>query len=195
MRILHTSDWHIGKRLESYSRLNEQKEVLNEICEVADNEKVDAVIVAGDLYDTYNPPAEAVDFFYKTLKRLTNHGTRPVICIAGNHDSPDRIEAPDPLARECGIIFAGYPNSKIPPFELDTGLSVTQSDEGFIELRLSKHKELLRVLLFPYGNESRLRTCLNAEDTVLEMREIIKAKWQAIADKYCDEQGINVLVH
>ncbi len=131
MKILHTSDWHLGKRLENFSRLEEQQAVLNEICEIADNENVDAVLVAGDLFDTFNPPTEAVDLFYKTLKRLTNGGKRPVIAIAGNHDSPDRIEAPDPLARECGIIFTGYPNSVVPEFELETGLKILEIRRRF----------------------------------------------------------------
>ncbi len=195
MRILHTSDWHIGKRLESYSRLDEQNKILQEICDIALQENVHAVIVAGDLFDSYNPSTDAVDLFYKTLKQLTNNGTRPVICIAGNHDSPDRIEAPNPLARECGIIFAGYPNSKVVPFELDTGLRVSQSDEGFIELIIPGQTDLLRIILMPYANESRLKTCLNCEDTNSEMLEIIHNKWQAIADKYCDDQGVNILLH
>ena len=100
MKILHTSDWHLGKRLEEFSRLEEQKAVMQEICEIAEREQADAVIVAGDLFDTFNPPTEAIDLLYKTLKRLTANGRRPVIAIAGNHDSPDRIEAPDPLARD-----------------------------------------------------------------------------------------------
>ena len=121
MRILHTSDWHLGKRLDDFSRLDEQREVLNEIIEIANEQDVDAVLIAGDLFDTYNPPTEAVDLFYRSLKRLTNNGSRPVIAIAGNHDSPDRIESPDPLARECGIVFIGYPNTVVPPFELESG--------------------------------------------------------------------------
>ena len=134
MRILHTSDWHLGKRLDDFSRLEEQRAVLQEIREVADREEVDVVLVAGDLFDTFNPPTEAVELLYKTLKGLTNDGRRPVIAIAGNHDSPDRIESPDPLARECGIIFTGYPHSIVPPFALDSGLKVLRSDEGFVEL-------------------------------------------------------------
>ena len=55
MKILHTADWHIGKKLEYYSRIEEQREVLEEICEIADNEKADAVVIAGDLFDTFNP--------------------------------------------------------------------------------------------------------------------------------------------
>ncbi len=54
--MLHTSDWHLGKRLEDFSRLEEQKAVMQEICEIAEREQVDVVIVAGDLFDTFNPP-------------------------------------------------------------------------------------------------------------------------------------------
>ena len=67
MKLLHTSDWHLGKRLDDFSRIEEQQAVLQEICEIADREKVDPVLVAGDLFDTFNPPTEAVDLFYKTL--------------------------------------------------------------------------------------------------------------------------------
>jgi DNA repair protein SbcD/Mre11 len=74
MKILHTSDWHLGKRLDDFSRMEEQQAVLLEICEIAERENVDVVLVAGDLFDTFNPPTEAVDLFYKTLKRLTNNG-------------------------------------------------------------------------------------------------------------------------
>ena len=70
MKILHTSDWHLGKKLVHYSRLPEQKEVLQEICGVAEDENVDAVIIAGDLYDTFNPSIEAIELFYSTLKNL-----------------------------------------------------------------------------------------------------------------------------
>ncbi|TNF44995.1 MAG: exonuclease SbcCD subunit D [Bacteroidetes bacterium] len=194
MKILHTSDWHLGKRLDDFSRMEEQQAVLQEICEIAERENVDAVLVAGDLFDTFNPPTEAVDLFYKTLKRLTNKGRRPVIAIAGNHDSPDRIEAPDPLARECGIIFAGYPNSKVTPFELDSGLKILNSDEGFLELQLPETKEPLRILLTPYANEYRLKTCLGLENSEEELRTVLQQKWQILAEKYCDNKGVNILV-
>ena len=173
MKLLHTSDWHLGKRLENLSRLDEQKDVLKEICELAEAEQVDAVIVSGDLFDTYNPSAEAVDLFYKTLKRLANNGKRAVIAIAGNHDSPDRIEAPDPLARECGILFAGYPNAFIPPFALESGLGVTQSEEGFAELLLPGCPDPLRLLLTPYANEFRIKAYLGHEDSEEELRKLL----------------------
>ena len=194
MKLLHTSDWHLGKRLEDFSRIEEQQSVLQEICEIADRGQVDAIIVAGDLFDTFNPPTEAVDLFYKTLKRLTNGGKRPVIAIAGNHDSPDRIEAPDPLARECGIIFAGYPNSVVPPFELESGLKVIQSEEGFLELKLPGIDTPLRLLLTPYANEFRLKIHLGHEDSEEELRTVLQNRWQELATKYCDKNGVNLLV-
>lgn len=194
MKLLHTSDWHLGKRLDDFSRMEEQQAVLQEICELAEREQVDAVLVAGDLFDTFNPPTEAVDLFYKTLKRLSNNGRRPVIAIAGNHDSPDRIESPDPLARECGIIFAGYPNSSVAPFELESGLKVLQSSEGFLGLRLPKSEIPLRLLLTPYANEYRLKTCLGLENSEEELRTVLQKKWKQLADQYCDEHGVNVLV-
>jgi exonuclease SbcD len=64
MKILHTADWHLGKKLDNISRLEEQKEVLQEICDIADQQQVDVVIVAGDLFDTFNPPVEATELLY-----------------------------------------------------------------------------------------------------------------------------------
>lgn len=194
MKILHTSDWHLGKRLESFSRMEEQQAVLSEICEIADSNQVDAVIVAGDLFDTFNPPTDATDLFYKTLKRLASNGRRPVIAIAGNHDSPDRIEAPDPLARECGIIFTGYPNTIVPVFELETGLKILNSQEGFLEIKLPDNKSPLRILLTPYANEIRLKTALGYENSEEELRNILQKNWNNFAEKYCDNKGVNILV-
>ncbi|MGE4290111.1 MAG: exonuclease SbcCD subunit D [Salinivirgaceae bacterium] len=193
MKILHTADWHLGKKLETYSRHSEQVAVMNEITELADKEQVDALIVSGDLFDTFNPPVESVDLFYKSLKRMTNNGKRAVICIAGNHDSPDRIEAPDPLAKECGIIFAGYPNSRVAPFKLDTGLELTQSAEGFIELKLPSIAYPLRILLTPYANEYRFRTFLGSENQEEALSNLIGEQWRQLAETYCDTHGVNML--
>lgn len=195
LKILHTADWHLGKRLERFSRLEEQKAVLQEICDIAEQEKVDAVVVAGDLFDAFNPPAEAVDLFYKILKRLSGNGNRAVVAIAGNHDSPERVEAPDPLARECGIILAGYPDSVVAPFALESGLAVTRSEPGFLELKLPRNSTTLRVLFTPYANENRLKTCLGfGEDPETELRRLLQRRWQALANQYCDEKGVNVLL-
>lgn len=194
MRILHTSDWHLGKRLEDFSRLDEQKIVLKEICEIADRDNVDLVVISGDLFDTYNPPTEAVDLFYKTLKQLSNGGSRPVIAIAGNHDSPDRIEAPDPLARECGIIFAGFPYSVVPIFELESGVRVLKSEKGFLEIKLPDSDQPLRILFTPYANEYRLKTFLGVEESDQELRNLLENHWNSLAERYCDDEGVNILI-
>lgn len=194
MKILHTADWHLGKRLEQFSRLEEQIAVLTEICNVADEQQVDAVIIAGDLFDTFNPATEAVDIFYKTLKQLTNNGKRLVVAIAGNHDSPERIEAPDPLARECGIVFSGFPTTTVPPFQLESGLEITKSVPGFIEVKLPNTDVPLRLILTPYANEYRMKTFLGVEDSENELRQILQEHWKNIADSHCDENGVNMLI-
>lgn len=194
MKILHTADWHLGKRLDRFERLDEQRLVMAEICDIAEREQVQLVLIAGDLFDTYNPPAQATELFYKTVKRLAADGRRAVVAIAGNHDSADRIAAPDPLARECGILLAGYPDAVVPEFELDSGLRVTQSEPGFAELALPGEAAPVRLLLTPYANEQRLKTFLGMEDAEQTMRELLAERWKTLADQYCDEEGINLLV-
>src|SRR5690554_672333 len=194
MKILHTADWHLGKRLEKFSRMDEQREVLEEIIQIAEDNDVDGVLIAGDLFDNFNPSTEAVELFYRSLKRLSNNGKRVVVAIAGNHDSPDRIEAPDPLARECGILFAGYPDSVISVGELDCGIAILQSEPGFIELKLPKCDETLRIIITPYANEYRLKTFLGINETDSELRNVLETRWKELADKYCDDRGVNILL-
>lgn len=193
MKILHTADWHLGKRLDSFSRLEEQKIVLDEICIIAEEQAVDAIVVAGDLFDAFNPPVEAIELLYKTLKRLTNNGKRPVIAIAGNHDSPDRIDSPEPLARECGIVFMGYPNTEIKTIELENGFEITKTDKGFIEINLPAHNYPLRIIATPYANEVRMKEYFGEEKEV-ELSNSLQMGWGDLSEKYCDNKGVNILV-
>ena len=192
-KILHTADWHLGKKLDSFSRLEEQIEVMDEICSIANEQNVDMVIVAGDLFDTFNPPVEAIELFYKTLKRLSANGKRPVIAIAGNHDSPDRIDAPNPLAKECGIIFIGNPDSVLTPFKLEDGFEITKVDGNFLEIKHPNHSFPIRIIATPYANELRLKTYLGTEKKDDALNALLKNKWQDYADNYCDEKGVNIL--
>lgn len=193
MKILHTADWHLGKRLDFFLRIEEQKEVIQEICEIAEAEDVDMVIVAGDLFDAFNPPVEATELLYQSLKRLTNNGKRPVIAIAGNHDSPDRIDSPDPLARACGIIFVGYPHAVIKPFQLPDSFEVTKSDAGFIELVIPHLPYPVRVISTAYANELRLKQYLGLSEKAESLNELLYKSWKNLADKYCDSSGVNIL--
>ncbi len=192
MKILHTADWHLGKRLDRFSRLDEQVLVLDEIVQIAEQQKVDVILVAGDLFDNFNPSVEAIELFYKTLKRLSLNGKRPVIAISGNHDSPSLIDAPDPLARECGIILIGHPKAKVLPFEL-ADFKISKSVEGMIELNLKNHDFPLRILHTAFANEVRLKEYFgeHKEDA---LNKILAENWKTIAEKFCDEKGANILM-
>jgi exonuclease SbcD len=192
MKILHTADWHLGKRLDNFSRFEEQVSVLEEIISIADEEKVDIVLIAGDLFDNFNPSTEAIELFYKILKRLTLNGKRPVIAIAGNHDSPSFIDAPDPLARECGIILIGYPNTQIQLLTLPD-FSITKSAPGFFEIQLKNHPLPVRILHTPYANETRLKQYLG-EDKEDELNAVLAENWRNLAENYCDDSGVNLLM-
>ena len=106
MRILHTSDWHVGKTLKGHSRLDEQERVLREIVGIARAHEVDAVLVAGDLYDTAAPSAQAQQLVIRTLMGLARDGI-PVVAIAGNHDHAPTVDAYRPLAGAAGITLVG----------------------------------------------------------------------------------------
>ncbi|WP_410879645.1 metallophosphoesterase family protein [Myroides sp. DW712] len=194
VKIVHTADWHLGKRLDNFSRIEEQKEVLDEICQVADEQQADIIVIAGDLFDTFNPPIEAEDLFYKTLRRLTRNGQRPVIAIAGNHDSPERIDAPDPLARACGILLVGLPNTVVQPVEENDAFMLTQSAAGFIELKLTHLPFPIRVIHTPYANEVRLKKALHIEDKTTALNEVLQHNWDTLAEEYCDTEGVNLLI-
>ncbi|GGE50221.1 nuclease SbcCD subunit D [Pullulanibacillus camelliae] len=143
MRLLHTADWHLGRSLEGRSRQSEQEAVLAEIISIANDEKVDAVIMAGDVYDSVNPPAASEILFYETMKQLSHGGKRPVVVISGNHDSPERVEAASPLALTHGITLVGRPS------------------QGPLTIAIpSCHQELV-ISAVPYPSESRLNECLS----------------------------------
>jgi DNA repair protein SbcD/Mre11 len=106
MRFLHTADWHVGKTLKGRSRLAEQEQVLREIVTIARTHEVDAVLVAGDLYDTAAPTADAQKLVNRTLLGLAKDGVE-VIAIAGNHDHAATIDAYRGFAKAAGITLVG----------------------------------------------------------------------------------------
>src|SRR5690606_38285010 len=194
LKILHTADWHLGKRLQEFSRLEEQKEVLEEIIEIADRESADLVLLAGDIFDAFNPSHEAVELLFKTLRRLSNNGRRPIVAISGNHDSTQFIAAPDPLARELGILFYSRFDQTISCGLLDSGVEIVRSKPGFVDLKLPDHDFPIRILLAPYANELLLKTYLGEEGREDELRKVLENKWANLADEYCDHQGVNLFV-
>jgi len=192
MKILHTADWHLGRRLQDFNRIDEQRQVLAEIVRIADREQVDLVLIAGDLFDTFNPPTEAVELFYKTLRELSKGGKRGVVAIAGNHDSAERIEAPHPLAQASGVILCGHPQSVIQPFKLSTGLEVLDAQPGFIALKIPGVDYPVRLLLTPYANEITFKRFLGKDAPDDELRKILAKQWDQLALQYCDNKGVNL---
>jgi exonuclease SbcD len=136
MRLLHTSDWHVGKGIRGRSRAAEHQAVLAEIAAVADRESVDVVIVAGDLFDTATPTADSERIVYRALLDLAAGG-RPVVVIAGNHDSAGRLAAVAPLSEASGIHVA----STIRP----------PGEGGVLDLELGA--ETARVALLPFPSQ------------------------------------------
>ncbi|WP_430885370.1 exonuclease SbcCD subunit D [Fusibacter sp. JL216-2] len=161
MRVLHTSDWHLGKHLEGFSRLEEQRHFLNELYEICDEKSVDVVIIAGDIYDTSNPPAQAEKLYYEAIKKISKNGKRPVFAIAGNHDNPDRIQAAWPLASEQAILLAGHP--KMDGYEGTFGdYEIKWLGDNVYALKIKS--ETLKVGLLPYPSERRLGEVLSESD-------------------------------
>lgn len=107
MRVLHTSDWHIGKRIGRYDRSAEYEEVIGEVVAIAEAEEVDLVLHSGDLFDRPFPPVEALQIGLRGLVALSAGGTRPVVVIAGNHDSPAFFEALAPFLADRNIVLVG----------------------------------------------------------------------------------------
>ncbi|WP_041606251.1 metallophosphoesterase family protein [Halothermothrix orenii] len=151
MRILHTADWHLGKHLEGWSRYEEQKEFVEEIIEIADDNKVDMVLICGDIFDTTNPPAEAEQLFFQAMDYLSKGGERVICLISGNHDSPNRLMAPGPLASRQGIFIMDEPRGD--RYKLDDD-RVLNRGQGYIELEINGEGVVLTAL--PYPSESRL---------------------------------------
>ena len=106
MKILHTSDWHIGKVLKGQSRVEEQIAVLAEIVSVAEAERPDLIIIAGDLYDTPAPTAETKKIVVRALTALRRHADA-VVVVAGNHDHGAEIDALRPWAEGAGVTLRG----------------------------------------------------------------------------------------
>lgn len=107
MRLLHTSDWHLGRQLHGVSLLEDQAHVLAQIVDLVRDEAVDVVAIAGDVYDRAVPPAEAVALLGRTLHTLCVELNTPVILIAGNHDSPERLGFASELLGGAGLHIAG----------------------------------------------------------------------------------------
>lgn len=115
MKLIHLSDLHLGKRVNEFSMLEDQKDILNKIIAVIEEEQPDAVLIAGDVYDKSVPSAEAVELFDEFLVQLANAKTQ-VFIISGNHDSAERLAFANRLIDASGIHLAPVYRGEVAPF-------------------------------------------------------------------------------
>lgn len=109
MKILHTADWHLGQTFYQYDRFEEHQHFLDWLLQTIENEQVDVLLVSGDIFDTANASAQSIRQFYHFLSRLQmRFPSIQAIFIAGNHDSPVRLEMPKPLLESTHIQLVGY---------------------------------------------------------------------------------------
>ncbi len=107
MKIFHTSDWHLGKTLQQQPLLEDQEHILQQFIEAAENERPDAIVIAGDIYDRQITSPEAVKLLDQALRRIIVDLEIPVLAIAGNHDSPSRLGFGKQLMSGAGFYIAG----------------------------------------------------------------------------------------
>lgn len=105
MKLFHLSDLHIGKRVNEFSMIEDQKYILTQILYAADQEKPDGILISGDVYDRTIPTAEAVQVFDAFLTRLSEQKI-PAFIISGNHDSAERLAFGSSLMGKSGIYFS-----------------------------------------------------------------------------------------
>ena len=107
MRILHTSDWHLGRTLYGRKRYEEFEAFLTWLADSIDKEKIDALLVAGDIFDTSTPSNRAQELYYRFLCRIATSACRHIVVTAGNHDSPSFLNAPKEILRALNVYVVG----------------------------------------------------------------------------------------
>jgi len=160
MRFLHTSDLHIGKRLHEQSLINEQKEMLADIIQITQEQSVDAILIAGDVYDRSVPSIEAVDLFDDFITALSNLGIS-VFIIAGNHDSAERLDFGARIMSKQNVFISGGELRRI---------------------ELSDEYGKLSVWLMPYMRSQYASETLLAADTDSDARNVLLAHQFALSD-------------
>ena len=146
MRFIHTADWHLGKSLKNQFLIDDQKYILERFLEIVDEQKVDAIIIAGDIYDRNVPPEEAVNLFDWILNELIIERGLHVLGVAGNHDSEGRLNFGHKL----------FDNTK---FHIRAKLT-----EDMAPIILNDEYGEIYFSLIPYFEPSKVRVALNLED-------------------------------
>ena len=174
MKFFHTADWHLGKLVQGVYMTEEQRFVLEQFIEAVKEEKPDAVIIAGDLYDRAVPPTDAVNLLDDVLEALVMKLKTPVIAVSGNHDSPGRLNFGSRMMKSNGYHIVGQLKAVHEP--------VVLSDE-FGEVHFH---------LVPYADPSQVRQLL--DDPEINSHDIAMRKWVNHIGKTMDLTKRNVFV-
>lgn len=143
MKFLHTSDWHLGRSLYGRKRYEEFSAFLNWLAETIEDEGIDALLVAGDVFDTSTPSNRAQELYYRFLYRISTSCCRHVVVIAGNHDSPSFLNAPKELLRALNVYVVG---------------SMTEALEDEVIVFYKDEQPELIVCAVPYLRDKDIRT-------------------------------------
>ncbi|MFA9556809.1 exonuclease SbcCD subunit D [Evansella sp. AB-rgal1] len=146
MKFFHTADWHLGKLVQSVYMTEDQRYVLQEFIKAVEEEKPDAVIIAGDLYDRGVPPTEAVQLLDEVLEKIVLQLKTPVLAIAGNHDSPSRLDFANKIMKANGCHIVGQLSKEMEPI-------VLKDEHGEVHFHL-----------VPYADPSMVRHTFGVED-------------------------------
>ncbi len=140
MRLLHTSDWHLGKKLADRSRTEVFKQFFVWLLKTLEEQKVDLLLIAGDIFDGSMPSHEAQELYYEFLAKAVKTGCRNIVVIAGNHDSASFLEAPEHLLKFLNIYVVG---------EADL-------EKEVIEIKNAAEETLVIVCAVPFLKEKNL---------------------------------------
>lgn len=119
MKFIHTSDWHIGRQFHNVSLLEDQQHVLHQLLEYIEQEAVDALVIAGDIYDRSVPPGNAVALLDEVLTKVCQGMQVPVILIPGNHDSAERLRFASRPLRQAGLHILGDVSRVTEPVQIE----------------------------------------------------------------------------
>ncbi|ELV8721588.1 exonuclease SbcCD subunit D [Vibrio harveyi] len=120
MKFIHTSDWHLGRQFHHVSLLDDQQAVLDQLIQYIENNPVDAVVVAGDIYDRSVPPTIAIELLNKVVKRICGELNTPMILISGNHDGAERLGFGSEQMKNAGLHIISNFEDMLTPVVIET---------------------------------------------------------------------------
>ncbi|MCM0649746.1 exonuclease SbcCD subunit D [Clostridium swellfunianum] len=123
MKIIHTGDWHIGKIVNEFSMIEDQRYILEQLLNIIKEERPNALVIAGDLYDRSIPPVEAIELLDEIFSKILLEYNTPILAIAGNHDSAERLSFGSRIFTSNGLHIAGV-------FDKDTKKVVLEDEYG-----------------------------------------------------------------